>query len=198
MSIETLLEEIKNAAPEYAVEIAQTAARQLTDKEFQRFRSWNYVDETNRRESEAAKHAGQSELIHQLRESGTIAAPVAEADSPDGFTAWTSPGTDVTAMPLRGDRYAHEGRVWESLVDFNSWEPGAEGTWSARSDITAMLFPPAEDAEPVEYADGQQYTAGQRVLFNGDVYECVNDHYAAPGWTPENAHANWQKIAESR
>lgn len=192
MSIETLLEEIKKAPPEHAVEIAQAAAQQLTDEEHQRFRSWNYAEETKRRESEAAKHAGQAELIHQLREAGTIDAPVAEADSPAGFTAWTSPGTDTTAMPLRGDRYTHGDRVWESLVDFNSWEPGAEGTWSAWADITDVLFPPA-DGEPVEYADGQQYTAGQQVLFNGTVYECVIDHYAAPGWTPENAHAMWQK-----
>ena len=192
MSIETLLEDIKNAAPGHAVEIAQTAARQLTGKEHQRFRSWVYLDETQRRESEAAKHAGQAELIHQLREAGTIDAPVAEAESPAGFTAWTSPGTDVTAMPLRGDRYAHNERVWESLVDFNSWEPGAEGTWSVWTDITPLLFP-AEDGQPVEYADAQQYSAGQRVLFNGEIYECVNDHYAAPGWTPVNAHANWQK-----
>lgn len=188
-----LIEQVKTVTPEYAMEVAQAAAQQVPDSEFPRFRSWCYGDETKRRESESAKHAGQAELIHQLRESGRVDAPVAEAESPDGFTAWTSPGTDVTAMPLQGDRYAHEGRVWESLVDFNSWKPGAEGTWSAWSDITAVLFPPAEDAEPVEYADGQQYTAGQRVLFNGSVYECVIDHYAAPGWTPENAHANWQK-----
>ena len=190
-----LIEQIKNVTPEYAMEVAQTAAQQLTYEEHLRFRSWNYTEETKRRESEAAKHAGQAELIHQLREVGTIDAPVAEADSPDGFTAWTSPGTDTTVMPLRGDRYAHEGRVWESLVDFNSWEPGAEGTWSAWSDVTDALFP-SDDGEPVEYVDNQQYTAGQRVLFNGDVYECVNDHYAAPGWTPENAHANWQEVAE--
>ena len=193
MSVETLLEEIKNAPPEHAVEIAQTAAQQLTDEQHQRFRSWNYSEETKRRESEAAKHAGQAELIHQLRESGTIGAPVVEAESPDGFTTWDSPGTDTTAMPLRGDRYTHGGRVWESLVDFNSWEPGAEGTWSAWSDITDFLFP-AVDGDPVEYADGQHYAVGQQVLFNGDVYECVNDHYAAPGWTPVNAHANWQLV----
>lgn len=193
MSIETLLEDIKNAPPEHAMQIAQTAARQLTDEEHRQFRSWNHAVETKRRETEAAKHAGQSELIHQLRESGTIEAPVAEADSPSGFTAWANPGTDVSVMPMRGDRFLHNGKVWESLVDFNIWEPGSEGTWSAWTDITVILFPPSEDAEPVEYADGQEYKAGQRVIFNGDVYECVNDHYAAPGWTPENAHANWQK-----
>lgn len=192
MSIETLLEDIKNAPSEHAVEIAQTAAQQLTDEEHQRFRSWNYAEETKRRESEAAKHAGQAELIHQLREAGTIDAPVTEAESPDKFTAWTSPGTDTTAMPLRGDRYTHGDRVWESLVDFNSWEPGAEGTWSAWADITDVLFPPA-DGEPVEFVDNQHYAAGQQVTFDGAVYECTQDHFAAPGWTPLNAHAMWQK-----
>lgn len=194
MSIETLLDEIKNAAPEHAVEIARTAAQQLTDEEHQRFRSWNYAEESERRKSESAKHAGQAELIHQLRESGTIDAPVAEADSPDGFIAWANPGTDTTSMPLRGDRYAHDGRVWESLVDFNSWEPGAEGTWSVWSDITQVLFPPDGDGEPVEYVDGQHYTAGERVIFGGEIYECTVYHYAAPGWTPLTAHGNWQLV----
>lgn len=111
MNIESLLEKIKNAAPENVMEIAQTAAQQLTDEEHQRFRSWNYAEETKRRESEAVKHAGQAELIQKLRESGTIDAPVVDSDSPDGFTFWVNPGTDTTAMPLRGDRYQHDGRV---------------------------------------------------------------------------------------
>lgn len=192
MSIETLLEDIKNAPPEHAVEIAQTAAQQLTDAEHQRFRSWNYAEETKRRESEAAKHAGQAELIHQLRESGTIDAPVAEADSHDGFTAWTSPGTDTTAMPLRGDRFQHDGKVWESLVDFNSWEPKPEAH-AAWQDITALLFPPSE-GEALAYTDSQHYTVGQRVEYDGTIYECILDHFAAPGWTPVNAHANWQRV----
>lgn len=188
-----LIEQIKAASPEYAMEVAQTAAQQLTDEEHLRFRSWNYTEETKRRESEAAKYAGQAELIHQLRDAGTLDAPVAEADSPDGFTAWVSPGTDATVMPLRGDRCRHDGRVWESLVDFNSWEPGAEGTWSAWADVTDVLFPPT-DGKPIEYVDNQHYQVGQKVIFNGEVYECAKDHFAAPGWTPVNAHAMWQKL----
>lgn len=39
MNIESLLEKIKNAAPENVMEIAQTVAQQLTDEEHQRFRS---------------------------------------------------------------------------------------------------------------------------------------------------------------
>jgi len=150
-------------------------------------------EEQKSREAKVIVGDQMAGMIRQLRENGTLPAPVGDAETPEGYSEWVSPGVDQTKMPLRGDRFYHNGKVWESLVDFNSWEPGAEGTWSAWSDITVILFPPAEDDEPVEYADGQQYTAGQRVIFNGDVYECVNDHYAAPGWTPVNAYANWQK-----
>ena len=155
--------------------------------------AWMAVRE-HQKQREAKNIAGEqmAGIIHQLRENGALPAPVEVAESPEGYSEWVNPGTDHTKMPLRGDRYAHGGRVWESLVDFNSWEPGTEGTWSAWSDVTDVLFP-ADGGEPVEYTDGQQYTAGQLVLFNGDVYECVNDHYAAQGWTPANAHANWQK-----
>ena len=151
--------------------------------------------EQKSREARAIAGDQVTGIIYQLRDNGALPAPVADAESPEGYSEWVSPGTDQTKMPLKGDRFYRKGRVWESLVDFNSWEPGAEGTWSAWSDITDLLFP-ADGGEPVEYVDGQHYVAGQRVLFNGDVYECVNDHYAAPGWTPVNAHANWQKVAE--
>lgn len=186
-----LIEQIKNVAPEYAMDVAQTAAQQIPDSEFPRFRSWCYGDETKRREEVAAEEAGGVKMLQKLRESGVIEAPVYEAESVDGFTSWVSPGTDQTRMYLRGDRVKHEGAVWESLVDFNSWEPSpdAHGAWV---NITSVLFPPA-DGQPVEYVDNQHYTAGQKVTFDGAVYECAQDHFAAAGWTPVNAHAMWQK-----
>ena len=30
------------------------------------------------------------------------------------------------------------------------------------------------------------------VDYQGTLYECQQDHYAAPGWTPENAHGMWK------
>ena len=29
---------------------------------------------------------------------------------------------------MTGDRVKHNGKTWESLVDNNVWEPGAQGT----------------------------------------------------------------------
>lgn len=40
--------------------------------------------------------------------------------------AWVQP--DSTNAYMKGDKVLHNGKVWESLVDNNVWEPGAVGT----------------------------------------------------------------------
>ena len=39
---------------------------------------------------------------------------------------WTQPGS--TNPYSEGDRVTHNGKTWESLIDGNVWEPGAQGT----------------------------------------------------------------------
>lgn len=39
---------------------------------------------------------------------------------------WVQP--DSTNAYMKGDKVLHNGKVWESLVDNNVWEPGAVGT----------------------------------------------------------------------
>ena len=46
---------------------------------------------------------------------------------------WAQP--DSTNPYAKGDRVAHGGRVWESLVDGNVWEPGAAGTESLWAEV---------------------------------------------------------------
>lgn len=132
-------------------------------------------------------------MINQLRENGALAAPVQAAATPEEFSEWQNPGTDQTKMPLKGDHFYRNERVWESLVDFNSWEPGLPENHAAWRDVTDELFPPEDTSTPAPYEDNKHYSYGALVDYNGTTYMCVNDHYAAPGWTPENAHANWQK-----
>lgn len=53
--------------------------------------------------------------------------------SPDVIPDWEQPSS--TNPYMRGDKVRHVGKVWESLVDNNVWEPGAPGTeslWSER------------------------------------------------------------------
>lgn len=43
-----------------------------------------------------------------------------------GIGEWEQP--DSTNPYMAGDRVTHNGKTWESLVDNNVWEPGAQGT----------------------------------------------------------------------
>ena len=46
---------------------------------------------------------------------------------PGEIPEWKQP-TGATDAYQTGDRVRHAGKVWESLVDANVWEPGAPGT----------------------------------------------------------------------
>lgn len=45
---------------------------------------------------------------------------------PSVIPDWEQPGS--TNPYMRGDKVKHNGKVWESLIDANVWEPGAIGT----------------------------------------------------------------------
>ena len=47
---------------------------------------------------------------------------------------WTQP--ESTNPYNKGDKVTHKGKTWESLVDGNVWEPGAQGSESLWKDIT--------------------------------------------------------------
>lgn len=44
----------------------------------------------------------------------------------EGIPEWVQPSS--TNPYMKGDKVKHNGKVWESLVDNNVWEPGATGT----------------------------------------------------------------------
>ena len=46
--------------------------------------------------------------------------------NPDVVPEWEQP--DSTNPYAKGDRVLHNGKIWESLVDSNVWEPGATGS----------------------------------------------------------------------
>lgn len=53
---------------------------------------------------------------------------------PDAIPEWEQP--DSTNGYATGDKVTHNGTTWESLVDGNVWEPGAEGTESLWKELT--------------------------------------------------------------
>ena len=58
-----------------------------------------------------------------------------------------------------------------------------------------------EDAEALEGVElfpqwdgAAQYTAGQRVQYDGILYRCLQDHVAQDGWSPAVAPSLWARV----
>ena len=58
--------------------------------------------------------------------SPSLWAKVLAGQEGTGIGEWEQP--DSTNPYMTGDRVKHNGKTWESLVDNNVWEPGAQGT----------------------------------------------------------------------
>lgn len=175
--------------------------RALPDTDFRDLKLWIITAETTRRAQEPAVRAGQQEIITGLQADGKIPKPeytdAGSVEDVDAVPEWASPGTDKVKMYPQGAVVRHNDRVWESRTDLNHWEPGGAGVYdTVWRDITP---PPTTDdgaVLPQPYEDSRQYQVGEVVDYQGTLYECQQDHYAAPGWTPENAHAMWQKLED--
>ena len=70
-------------------------------------------------------HISQESWIPEL--SPSLFAKILIPD-PDMIPEWESPSSENAYMT--GDKVKHKNETWESLVDYNVWEPGADGTES--------------------------------------------------------------------
>ncbi len=70
-------------------------------------------------------HTSQEGWIPEL--SPSLFAKILIPD-PDMIPEWELPSSENAYMT--GDKVKHKNETWESLVDYNVWEPGADGTES--------------------------------------------------------------------
>lgn len=73
-----------------------------------------------------------AEMVERLAERVTalearLDAGEGKAPDPDEIPAWR-PWDGLSALYAKGDKVAHNGKTWLSLVDNNCWEPGIIGT----------------------------------------------------------------------
>lgn len=101
---------------------------------------------------------------------------------------WIQP--DSTNGYATGARVRHNGEIWTSTADNNVWEPGTvNAPWI--SDSEAQQEPTI--AEWTQPDSTNPYMTGDRVLYNGDIYESLIDNNT---WSPEAYPAGWQLITE--
>ncbi|WP_178945893.1 carbohydrate-binding protein [Kocuria sp. TGY1127_2] len=97
---------------------------------------------------------------------------------------WVQPTSAVDAYP-KGATVTHHDTTWTSTTPANVWEPGSAGWVEA----------PAEDGTPAEYRQPtgsvDAYQAGDRVTYQGQVYESVIDGNV---WAPDAYPDGWEKV----
>lgn len=96
---------------------------------------------------------------------------------------WSDPTFWHENPVMKGDIREHGGKTWESLLDFNVWEPGISG-WR---EVVSEGYP--EWIQPTGAHDA--YNIGDRVSFEGQDYESVIN---ANTWSPTAYPAGWQAI----
>ena len=104
---------------------------------------------------------------------------------------WQQPSS--TNPYLTGDKVIYEGNIYQSLIDNNVWSPaeypqGWELISSENSDENEEII-----QDWVQPDASNPYNIGDRVKFNGNIYESTIDNNV---WSPEAYPAGWTLIEE--
>ena len=117
--------------------------------------------------------------------------------SADGTPKWVQP-VGATDAYNKGDVVEHNGAKWVSDIDANVWEPGVYG-WTKQGDQQPPE-PETPDTPTDNIKDFVQptgahdtYAKGDKVRFNGKVYESLIDNNA---YSPSAYPAGWKEITE--
>ena len=117
--------------------------------------------------------------------------------SADGTPKWVQP-VGATDAYNKGDVVEHNGAKWVSDIDANVWEPGVYG-WTKQGD-QQPAEPETPDTPTDDIKDFVQptgahdaYGKGDKVRFNGKVYESLIDNNA---YSPSAYPAGWKEITE--
>ena len=116
-------------------------------------------------------------------------------DPGEEWPEWRQPTGAQDAYP-KDYKVSFNGKHWKSLVDANVWQPGVYG-WEEVTEPNEET--PVEPSEPTEEptaetpAEWEQktYNIGDRVTFNGKVYESIMDNNV---WSPEAYPAGWEEV----
>ena len=137
-----------------------------------------------RQTAEAFEHE-IDDLYAKAREAGGI-------PSPEPGAAWERPLGAHDAY-AKGDVVTHNGKRWVSTVTPNVWEPGVSG-WHHAPEPDAETGEPGVPEWTKPSGAHDAYQLGDRVLYNGRVYESV--HPGANTWSPDEYPPAWQLIEE--
>lgn len=138
--------EVQSAMVQAAVAVAQIQAQSLPDEQAivvkDIYPVWDgngvsyqkdfYLSHNGKLHKVLQAHTSQEDWAPDLAPS--LFAEVLPGQSGTGTGEWVQP--DSTNPYMTGDRVTHNGETWESLIDNNVWEPGAQGTEALWQKVT--------------------------------------------------------------
>lgn len=138
--------EVQSAMVQAAVAVAQIQAQSLTEEQAITVKDiypvWNgngvsypkdyYLTHNGKLYKVLQAHTSQEDWTPDSAPS--LFAEVLPGQSGTGTGEWVQP--DSTNPYMTGDQVTHNGETWESLIDNNVWEPGAQGTEALWQKVT--------------------------------------------------------------
>ena len=138
--------EVQSSMVRAAVAVAQIQAQNLTDEQATTVKNiypaWDgngvsyqkdyYLTHNGKLYKVLQAHTSQEDWAPDLAPS--LFAEVLPGQSGTGTGEWVQP--DSTNPYMTGDQVTHNGETWESLIDNNVWEPGAQGTEALWQKVT--------------------------------------------------------------
>ena len=138
--------EVQSAMVQAAVAVAQIQAQSLTDEQAITVKDiypiWDgngvsyqkdfYLTHDGKLYKVLQAHTSQADWTPDTAPS--LFAEVLPGQGGTGIGEWVQPGS--TNPYMTGDRVTHNGGMWESLVDNNVWEPGAQGSEALCQKVT--------------------------------------------------------------
>lgn len=138
--------EVQSAMVQAAVAVAQIQAQSLTDEQAITVKDiypiWDgngvsyqkdfYLTYDGKLYKVLQAHTSQADWTPDTAPS--LFAEVLPGQGGTGIGEWVQPGS--TNPYMTGDRVTHNGGMWESLVDNNVWEPGAQGSEALWQKVT--------------------------------------------------------------
>lgn len=190
MTVQELQEQIKN----------------LEDAEFQELLAWVVTEEKDRRQAQPAIEQAQADIVTELQDAGKLEKPEAVTDEQAKTDAakvpeWKNPGVDHSKMYHYGDVVRYQGKLVRSTHQgLNSWAPGTLGfdgrIWeiletSTQTETSETAEQPAAPAYRQPSGGHDAYRQGDRVTFNGAVYESTIPNNV---WSPADYPQGWKKL----
>ena len=138
--------EAQSSMVQAAVLVAQIQAQSLTDEQAVTVKDIYPVWNENGVSYPKDYYLTYSGTLYKVLQTHTSKADWAPDAAPSLFAEvlpgqggteigeWVQPGS--TNPYMTGDRVTHNGKTWESLIDDNVWEPGAQGSEALWQEVT--------------------------------------------------------------